>query len=140
MWILKRLEYLYIQKVLQENFDISIFNITSVIRIKFLGNKHFIPRGLAVIVMMCTIANWQYLLQILTKNCFDWKQKILNCNKRMIIWNKIIMLVSTLRLFITHLIFRRIDKIFMAPIKIMDIVFTKTLFCKINHWKFNKIF
>ena len=51
------------------------FNITSVKRIKFLGNKHFIPRGLAVIVMMCTIANWQYLLQILTKNCFDWKQK-----------------------------------------------------------------
>ena len=67
LWILKRLEYLYIQKVLQENFDISIFNITSVIRIKFLGNKHFIPRGLAVIVMMCTIANWQYLLQILTQ-------------------------------------------------------------------------
>ena len=38
------------------------------------------------------------------------------------------MLVSTLGLFITHLIFQRIDKIFMAPIKIMDIVFTKTLF------------
>lgn len=39
------------------NSDSSIQYYTSVKRIKFLGNEHFIPRGLAVIVMMCTIAN-----------------------------------------------------------------------------------